>query len=58
MGICVPAECSEEDLRIAIPQILPTINDLAIPYEFAHMVEGDDILPILTMDELVLVDSE
>ena len=58
MGLCVPNECGEEELKKIIPQVLPTVNNLAIPYEFAHIVEGGDILPNLTMDELILVDSE
>jgi hypothetical protein len=58
MGICVPAECSEEELRSIIPEVLPLINDLAIPYEFSNIVKGSDVPHFLTMDELILVDSE
>jgi hypothetical protein len=58
MGICAPADCSEEELRAIIPEVLPAINDLAIPYEFAHIVEDSDVPLTLSMDELVLVDSE
>ena len=54
----MPVECNEDDLKNVIPQVLPSVNDLAIPYEFAHIVEGGDILPNLTMDDLILVDSE
>lgn len=58
MGMCVPNECGEQELRKIIPVVLPRINDLAIPYEFSKIVEGGNAPLTLSMDELILVDSE
>ena len=38
--------------------MLPLVNKLAIPYEFAHIIEGGDALLTLSVDELIFVDSE